>query len=69
MEVFSSYSRVVVLFLFVFKTGFLFVPLAVLKLTLSTRLASNSEIHLFLTPEIKGMCHHYLGFLFCFVFL
>jgi hypothetical protein len=32
-------------------TGFLFVVLAVLKLTLQPRLASNSEIHLLLPPE------------------
>ena len=41
-----------VLFLwFFFETGFLCVALAVLELTLWTRLASNSEIHLPLPPE------------------
>jgi hypothetical protein len=34
-----------------FKTGFLCIALAVLELTLSTRLASNSEICLPLPPE------------------
>jgi hypothetical protein len=42
-------------FLFVclifFKTGFLCIVLAILQLTLYTRLASNSEIHLPLPPE------------------
>jgi hypothetical protein len=35
----------------VFREGFLCIVLAVLELTLSTRLASNSEIHLPLPPE------------------
>jgi hypothetical protein len=43
------------LFLFsfglVFETGFLCVALAVLELTLQTRLALNSEIHLPLPPK------------------
>jgi hypothetical protein len=39
------------IFLFVFETGFLCVALAVLELTLWTRLAWNSEIHLPLPPE------------------
>ena len=38
------------LFVF-FKTGLLYVALAVLELTLYIRLASNSEIHLPLPPE------------------
>jgi hypothetical protein len=37
--------------LFVFETGFLYVALAVLELTLWTRLASNSEIRLPLLPK------------------
>jgi hypothetical protein len=37
--------------LFVFETGFLCVALAVLELTLETRLASNSEIRLPLPPK------------------
>jgi hypothetical protein len=43
-----------------FKTEFLCVALAVPKLTLVTRLASNSEIRLPLPPAsagLKGMCH------------
>jgi hypothetical protein len=39
------------LFFVFFETGFLCVALAVLKLTLYTRLASNSEICLPLPPE------------------
>jgi hypothetical protein len=39
-------------FFFFFKTGFLCIALAVLELTLQTRLASNSEIHLPLPPEL-----------------
>jgi hypothetical protein len=42
------------LFCFVFcflETGFLCVALAVLELTLKTRLASNSEIHMRLPPK------------------
>ena len=45
---------VVFLFLFLFlffQTGFLCIALAVLELTLQTRLASNSEICLPLPPE------------------
>jgi hypothetical protein len=38
-------------FFFFSKTGFLCVALAVLELTLQTRLASNSEIRLPLPPE------------------
>jgi hypothetical protein len=43
----------VCLFLFCFfsETGFLCIALAVLELTLKTRLASNSEICLLLPPE------------------
>jgi hypothetical protein len=40
-------------FVFVFETGFLCIALAVLGLTLSTRLPSNSEIHLPLPPKGK----------------
>jgi hypothetical protein len=36
---------------FFFETGFLCAALAVLELTLQTRLASNSEIHLPLPPK------------------
>jgi hypothetical protein len=43
-------------FFFFFETGFLCVVLAVLELTLQTRLASNSEIHLLLPPECV---HHH----------
>jgi hypothetical protein len=39
------------LFLFFFETGFLCIALAVLDLTLQTRLALNSEIHLPLPPK------------------
>ena len=39
--------------LFLFETGFLCVALAVLELTLQTRLASNSEIHLPLPPKCR----------------
>jgi hypothetical protein len=42
---------VVVLFFCFFETGFLCVALAVLELTLYTRLASNSETHLPLPPK------------------
>jgi hypothetical protein len=47
-----------------FLTGFLCVALAVLELTLLTRLASNSEIHLPLplSAGIKGVHHHRLAF-------
>jgi hypothetical protein len=38
-------------FLVFFETGFLCIALAVLELTLKTRLASNSEIRLPLPPE------------------
>jgi hypothetical protein len=43
--------------LFHFKTGVLCIALAVLELTLQTKLASNSEIclHMALSVEIKGM--------------
>jgi hypothetical protein len=40
------------LFCFVFETGFLCIVLAVLELTLLTRLASNSEIYLPLPPKM-----------------
>ena len=40
-----------------FETGFLCVALAILEITLPTRLASNSEIRLLLpSAEIKGIC-------------
>jgi hypothetical protein len=39
------------LLFFVFETGFLCVALGVLELTLQTRLALNSEIHLPLPPN------------------
>jgi hypothetical protein len=42
------------LFFYFFETAFLFVALAVLELTLYTRLASNSEICLPLPPECWG---------------
>jgi hypothetical protein len=42
----------------VFETGFLCVALAVLELTLYTRLASNSEICLALLPECWDYCLH-----------
>jgi hypothetical protein len=47
-------------FFFFFETGFLCVALAVLALTLYTRLTSNSEIRLPLPPSagIKGVRHH-----------
>ena len=60
-----------VLFVF-FKTGFLCVALAVLELTLQTRLSSNSEIHLPLPSKCWGMHHHCPAgpcFFFCFFFL
>jgi hypothetical protein len=38
-------------FSFFFETGFLYIALAVLELTLYTRLALNSEIRLPLPPE------------------
>jgi hypothetical protein len=43
--------------LFVFETAFLCIALAVLELTLYTRLASNSEIRL-PSAGIKGVHHH-----------
>jgi hypothetical protein len=44
-----------------FETGFLCVALAVLELTLWTRLASNSEIAYLCLPSagIKGVRHHH----------
>jgi hypothetical protein len=52
-------------FFWFFETGFLCAVLAVLELTLYTRLVSNSEIHLPLPPKpsagIKGVCHHCLA--------
>jgi hypothetical protein len=39
-------------FVFVFETGFLSLALAVLELTLKTRLAENTEIYLFLPPGV-----------------
>jgi hypothetical protein len=46
------------LFCFVFlETGFLCIALAVLELTLKNRLASNSEIHLPLTPKCWNERH------------
>ena len=47
-----------------FETGFLCVALAILELTLQTRLASNSERLTCLclpSPEIKGVHHHHLA--------
>jgi hypothetical protein len=41
-------------FILFFETGFLYVPLAVLELTLFTRRASNSEIRLPLPPKCWG---------------
>jgi hypothetical protein len=48
------------LFFCFFETGFLCIILAVLELTLQTRLALDSEIHLPLPlpAGIKGVCHH-----------
>jgi hypothetical protein len=43
--------KFVFVFCFVFETGFLSIALAVLELTLLTRLASNSEICLSLPPK------------------
>ena len=53
-----------VLFCFVlfFETGFLCIALAVLELTLQTRLASNSEICLPLPPECTTTPDHVLFF-------
>ena len=53
----------------VFKSQFLCVALAVLELTLQTRLAPNSKIHIQLPPrshppssaKIKRVCHHHLA--------
>jgi hypothetical protein len=49
-----------VLFCFVFETGFLCVALAVLELTLETRLALNqkSACLCLSSAGIKGECHH-----------
>jgi hypothetical protein len=44
-------------FFLCFETGFLWIALAVLELTLYTRLASNSEIRLS-AGNIKGVHHH-----------
>ena len=56
------WSFVLFCFVFVlfFESGFLCVALAVLELTLKTRLASNSDIHLLCLPSagIKGVCHY-----------
>jgi hypothetical protein len=54
----------------VFDTGFLFISLSVQELTLYTKMASNSEIHLPLPPElsagIKGVWYHCLAWImFC----
>ena len=43
-----------------FKTGFFYVALADLELTLYIRLAFNSDIHQILSTGIKGVCHHCL---------
>ena len=56
------------------ETGILCIALAILELTLKTRLASNSEIHLPLTPSsgIQGVHHYclaYLNFYKCHFFL
>ena len=51
-------------FLFLFKPCFLYVVLVVLELSLSTRLASDSQRSTFLfllSAGIKGMCHHNLA--------
>ena len=53
------------------ETGFLCVALAILELTLKTRLASNSEIHL-PSAGIKGVHHYclaYLKFYKCHLFV
>ena len=53
------------------ETGFLCVALAILELTLKTRLASNSEIHL-PSAGIKGVQHYclaYLKFYKCHLFV
>jgi hypothetical protein len=47
---------IISLFIHSLKTGSLCVALAVLELTLKTRLASNSEIHLI--AGTKGVNHH-----------
>ena len=55
-----------------FKTGFLFVALAVLELTLQIRLASNSEIRLPLTPVGVRSVHNTTAWLsphFFFIWL
>lgn len=54
-----------------FGTGFFWVALAVWELAQYTRLASSSEIHLFLPPDtgFKGVHHHHHNFqatCFCF---
>jgi hypothetical protein len=58
---------VVVLFCFL-ETGFFCIALAVLELTLYSRVALNSEIHLPLpclpSAGIKGVYHHCPAFLF-----
>ena len=56
----ETIARVRLSFFGVFKTGFLCVALAVLELTLKTRLALNSEIRQLLPPSagIKGVRHH-----------
>jgi hypothetical protein len=50
-ELFLSFFSFFFFFLVFFETGFLCIVLAVLELTLWTRLASNSEIHLPLPPK------------------
>ena len=52
---------IIYLFIYLFEIRFLWLALAVWELTLSTRLASNSEIELLLPPVgIKAMLHHCL---------
>ena len=52
---------IIYLFIYLFEIGFFWVALSVLELTLSTRLASNSEIQLLVPPlGIKATLHHCL---------
>lgn len=44
-----------------FKTGFFYVALVDLELTLYIRLAFNSDIHQILSTGIKSVCHHCLA--------
>ena len=47
-EIFTS---AIIIYIYVFETGFLCIALAVLELALEARLASNSELHLPLPPK------------------